>query len=465
MSRRAKIIIAVIALLLVCGVIGIFVAFQASQSAGDIETVTARTGTLSVTVTVSGAVETDVSGDVFAPTAGTLAAVYVEDGEEVEAGDALALMDTAPMYAELAGAQAAYEQALASLDSIRKQVPSTTDKESALAAEQAALTAYEIAKDAYDKLVEADEILGEAEEDALESVPPRSVDTTALAFENPDVAAEILQLSQMTPAQRDAQIDQARLQMEQAYAQYLAAKAQREQLESADDVSAQRAAAEAQVSQAAEAVQLAQRNIDNAELIAPIDGTVAFPTGAGVAAAVAEPAPGASVSPAAPVMTIVQLGAVQFVGDVDEADVDSIDPGMGASVRLDAFPLEEFPSSVARVGQVSRTTVTGGNAFPVYVDLSGTSESILVGMQGSADIELEEIVDAVVVPIEALLEDDGEDVVVVVIDGVAETRVVEVGKFADTQVEILRGLGDGEEISVDGEVNASLIGGGSPFGG
>jgi hypothetical protein len=42
--------------------------------------------------------------------------------------------------------------------------------------------------------------------------------------------------------------------------------------------------------------------------------------------------------------------------------------------------------------------------------------------------------------------------------------VVEVGKFADVEVQILRGLEAGEEVSVDSEINSQLTGP-SAFGG
>jgi multidrug efflux pump subunit AcrA (membrane-fusion protein) len=159
---------------------------------------------------------------------------------------------------------------------------------------------------------------------------------------------------------------------------------------------------------------------------------------------------GASVSPAAAPFTIVRLGALDFVGEVDEADIDTVEAGMRAEVLLDSFPDATFETEVARVDAVSRTTITGAVVFPAHLPLRETGRDILIGMQGSADIEVAMIEDVITVPIEALFDVDGEDVLYVLDGDTVERRVVEVGRLTETDVEIVDGVDDGEEVALTG---------------
>lgn len=445
MKRRNKIIIAVVALVVLALVAGCaIVIYLGRSSLEEFETTTAEEQDLAVTVTVSGDVEADVKADVYPVTAGTLQEVFVSDGEPVEAGETLATMDTAPMKAEVAGAEAAYQQALANLDSVRKQSPSQADLDAAAAATKAAWSAYQIAKAEADALEEAAEIL----EDAGAS---GSVDLTATILANPDYASQLQLLYPMTEAQRETQLAQADQAEEQAYAGYLQAKSQEATLLSQMRNSAQVTAAQAQVDQAAAALALASNNLEDSSLVAPMDGVVLFNSGAATGidgSLLPGPEAGASVSPASPPFTVIELGSLQFVADIDEADVTLVKPGLAVEVFLDSFPLSSFLTKVERVGTVSQLTATGGNAFPAYMPLEDTGRLLRVGMQGSADIQTDELPGAITIPIEALFEEEGEDVVYTVVDGQRERRDVRVGVFTDMDVQILEGLEAGEEVSL-----------------
>jgi multidrug efflux pump subunit AcrA (membrane-fusion protein) len=145
---------------------------------------------------------------------------------------------------------------------------------------------------------------------------------------------------------------------------------------------------------------------------------------------------------------VVQLGALQFVADVDEADVDGLEIGMPATVRLDAFPEDSFDTELAKLDVVSQLTATGGNAFGAYMPLEDTGRDILVGMRGSADIEIDRISQAVSIPIEALFDEDGASVVYVYSGGRVERVPVEIGAYTETRIEIASGLEGGETIAL-----------------
>ncbi|TLM97328.1 MAG: biotin/lipoyl-binding protein, partial [Actinobacteria bacterium] len=163
MSRRTKIIIGVVALVVIVGAVAYF-ALGSKGTGPQIDTAVVAKKELAVTVSASGKVEAGVEAEVFAPTQGTLSDVYVTDGETVTAGTKLAQMDTGPMKAQLAQAEAGLAAAKAqyanadaaggsSADVAAAQAGVTAAKAGVTAAqagEGAALAAYNAASDAYD---------------------------------------------------------------------------------------------------------------------------------------------------------------------------------------------------------------------------------------------------------------------------------------------------------------------------
>lgn len=111
MTKR-RIITAVVVL----AVLGALVAGWALSQRGarpTVQTATATTGTLAVTVQASGKLVAPTATSVSAPTNGTLASVAVTDGQQVTAGQLLATMDAAPLDLAVTQAQAQAAQARA----------------------------------------------------------------------------------------------------------------------------------------------------------------------------------------------------------------------------------------------------------------------------------------------------------------------------------------------------------------
>jgi RND family efflux transporter MFP subunit len=461
--KKGRIIAAVVALIVIVGVGGCIV-MRAQASIPTVSTSTAERGELARTVTVSGSTTMGERADVYPPTAGTLADVYVEDGQRVEAGDVLAVMDTDPLEAQVSAAETAYLGAVAQLDALEQQVPGASEIEAAQEQADAALAAYYEAQATTAQVEDAlDELRGAGISDSIDL---DSIETTDPAVQDAvDAVEQVLEdlqdtasaIGGVTLALLDAQVAGLEAAENQALAAWAQAEGQVTALENTD-TSASLTSARAGVDQAAEALALARQVLSESTMTAPISGVVVFnttPSIGGVDVGGAEPGPGYSVTPAAAPFTVARLGALEFVGDVDEADVDTLEAGMPATVVLDAFPGSEFETEVRKTGVVSQLTATGGNAFPVHLDLVDTGEDILIGMRGSVEIEVERIADTASVPIEALFEEDGRTFVYLLEDDLLARTSVEVGIYTETRVQILSGLEGDEEVVLSSSVEYS----------
>lgn len=477
-SKRARIIAAVVGIAVVVGIVA-FIALGSKGGGPEVEASTATKKELAVTVTASGRIDAGVRADVFPPTAGTLDTIFVSDGETVTAGQKIAAMDTAPIELQVAQARAGLSQARAQLAAIDSQAPGGADLTAARANVDAAYAAYLAAKaglDAVDDQVPTDAQIDaasastavalDAYESALaafEAYPSNDATRAALQATRDQAYVAYLSAKAAEETLKTADISAARAQasagVQQAFAAYKGAQAQLAKLRGSD-TSAARRAAEAGVRSAAEALSLAEDTLDKATMEAPIDGVVIFnapgaaamaaAAGAGTGAGAGDITEGSSVSPAAAPFSVVDLGAVRFTAEVDEADIERVAVGMKGSVTLDSFPGEEFSSQVVRVNPVAQATATGGTVFEVELALDDTGKDVLIGMKGDATIEVSSRGAALTIPVEALFSEGGTDYVYVVKAGKLKKSEITVGAQTDTEVEVLGGLNEGDVVALSG---------------
>jgi RND family efflux transporter MFP subunit len=143
----------------------------------------------------------------------------------------------------------------------------------------------------------------------------------------------------------------------------------------------------------------------------------------------------------------VDLGSVNFDAQVDEADVAKVASGMKASVTLDAFPGTTFKGTVSAVRATAIQTTTGGIAFPVLVGVDEAANRLLIGMSGSADIEVEAVSAALTVPIESVLDESGKKYVFVVsATNTVKKTLVTTGALTDTSAQIISGINAGDTV-------------------
>ena len=121
---------------------------------------------------------------------------------------------------------------------------------------------------------------------------------------------------------------------------------------------------------------------------------------------------------------------------------------LAGTVRLDAFPSDEFKAKVTAVRTTAIQTTTGGIAFPVLLSVEAPGKNLLLGMSGSVDIQVSAVSEAVTVPIEAIFDENGKKYVFVVANGKVAKTEVTTGALTDTQAEVLTGAQAGQDIAV-----------------
>ena len=134
---------------------------------------------------------------------------------------------------------------------------------------------------------------------------------------------------------------------------------------------------------------------------------------------------------------------------IDELDILSVQEGQEAAVTLDAVEGKTFTGTITNVAEAASE---GGNVATYSVEISlGRDDSIKIGMSASATITIDKAEDTLMIPMDALQEDeDGAYVYKAATtsgEAMGEKVSVETGISDGDYVQILSGLSEGDVVA------------------
>jgi membrane fusion protein (multidrug efflux system) len=153
--------------------------------------------------------------------------------------------------------------------------------------------------------------------------------------------------------------------------------------------------------------------------------------------------PGALISPATPLISMVDIDTVKAVAAVDELKIRFVRLGQPVKVRLQAYPNESFNAVVSNVSPVANSLT---RSIEVEVSIPNGNHRIKPGMYAEAEFE-EGRHRGFVLPIVAVVDRAGRKYVFAVADGKALMKEVTTGAVAGDMIEIVSGI-DGTETIV-----------------
>ena len=443
--RLKSIVITIIILLAAVALVFVgsrFMGGTQATAAEGIQTVVVERSTLRASVDATGSVAPETRLELSFKSAGRVAEIMVEEGDQVEAGEALARLETADLEQaliqaqaslaiseaqlaqtedgasaeELASARAALESALADYEDV-KAGPSQEDITVAKADMEKARIALEKAQADYDKISWQAGLGATAEASTLQQA---SVD-----YERARAQYELT-----VDRPTDSELKQAEAQIAQAQATLAALEEQ----PTPEDL----AIARAQVTQARSTLTQAQLNLDEATLVAPFAGTVAD----------VNIEVGQIVNSGTPVIVLTDPTSYYVDLYIDETEIGKVQVGQPVVITLDAFPNEEIEGEVTVIKSIG--TVSGGIVtYEVRVEIAPTEVSIRPDMTASATVVVEEKENVLLIPNRAIRR-EGDVMYVEVLDqsGGTEVRRVAIatGASNDAVTEVTAGLEEGDVV-------------------
>jgi len=311
--------------------------------------VLARSAVSPGVLAVSGRIEGDDSA-VAAKTSGRIREITVREGDQVEAGQVIAVLDDEQIRARETQAEAAVRQAEARVRLAQHQITVLNEsmRQSEIGVDQARGDAQGKVSEAEGRLAAAEAQLAQAEASYTQAKWDR--EAFARLFQRELIAEQEARRAQSTEEAQAAVVSAARRQVEAARGALMAAKAnlsnpairasqvaavQGQILQAQADI----AAAQAEAERAQAMLQEARANRQDLRIVAPFAGTVATRT--------AEP--GEVVMAGTPVITLLNLSEVYLRAFVPEGQIGRVRISQPARVFLDSSPTKPVDAYVLRV--------------------------------------------------------------------------------------------------------------------
>lgn len=205
--------------------------------------------------------------------------------------------------------------------------------------------------------------------------------------------------------------------------------------------------AEAELIRAREALSEAQKRLADTQVRSPITGTILkkfVEEGQVISSTLS------SASEGTPLFTMADLDRLNVKAMVDEVDIGAVREGQEAIITVDAWPDRAFTGKVTRIlpqGRVERTVTV----FDVEIGVEDRDRELLKpGMTAGVEIVTEVRRGVLLAPAEAVRTKSGKTVVHVVRAGRPVAVEVETGKTDGVKTEIVKGLGEDDEVIVSG---------------
>ncbi|NBD14856.1 MAG: efflux RND transporter periplasmic adaptor subunit [Cyanobacteria bacterium] len=419
-------------------------------------TVPVKQQDLQVTIEASGTVQPIQSVNISPKMAGRLESLYVEQGDRVEKGQPIAVMENQQFQAQLDRAENNLAEAKARL------------------AEAKAGSRLEEIEQGRASLEQAKARLAEAQARIPENIAQirSQVDSAESQFE---LAQDRLNRNEMLLAEgaiAQDRFDEIRNEYRSAQAALAEARQRLQQAQKTNRPEIQRL--EAEVAQARANLQQLQRGTRQEEIerleaavraaqaqfreaqIQFQDTTIQAPF-AGIITqkyategAFVTPTTSASSTAAATSTSIIALAeGLEVLAKVPEVDVTQLKKGQSVDIMADAFPNEVFQGKVKLIAPeaIVEQNVT---SFEVRIELQSGLEKLRSGMNVDVTFLGEELADTLVIPTVAVVTRQGETGVMIVNEEEeAEFQPVTLGLTIDNQTQILEGLETSDRVFID----------------
>jgi HlyD family secretion protein len=151
-------------------------------------------------------------------------------------------------------------------------------------------------------------------------------------------------------------------------------------------------------------------------------------------------------------MSVVDPSSMQVDASVNQSEIERMRIGQRATVRFDAYPDLVMDGKVEGVGSLA-TSGRRSNYYvrrvPVRLVIEGADPRVIPDLSAIADVVIGSEDDALLVPREAVHEENGKSLVYVRQgDGGFAAREVAIGAVNNTHAAVVSGLQGGEDIAI-----------------
>jgi HlyD family secretion protein len=481
------------------------------------QTVRVDRGTVATAVSASGTLVSISEQRLGFDEAGKIVELPVKVGDRVEQGQVLARIDDFSVQQALEQARAGLAQQQAVLDRLKgdysqegarntlaqaRDILDATKKQVAATNQSNA-----VAVDRARKQLDFDRKVLEKEKDELEDIERRCGDSSStnttptndssstcddqIANQKEQVESAkrtvIQSETSLKTAEEQKRVDEAAGRVSIENAEQSVVSAQNDVNTAKNDNPAQIREQEAVVRDAQAQLRIAEQDVENTILRAPVPGVVSAING--VVGELIDPATGAtaqspdsaaalplesgsggengggSSAPGSGALIVLNnVDTFQMVVPFEESDASQVAEGREVQVSVDALPDARLAGTVLGIAP-SGDSEGGVVRYYTTIMLTQADPRLRDGQTALADIVTESVENTLRVPSVAVRQEGGRSVVDVVEEGQTRPIPFEPGLIGDEYTQVISGLRDGQELSLPQANPAAAQGGGGPGGG
>ncbi len=245
---------------------------------------------------------------------------------------------------------------------------------------------------------------------------------------------------------RPAQVEKARNAVQESKEKFQELQDVANYLESLQAANLQKE--QAQVDVLREKYQQALKELTKTSIFAPIPGLVIYNeiSGSGQTRKIQV---GDAVWSNQALISLPDISHMMVDTQVREIDVHKVQLGQEVLIKVDAYPDAIFHGTVSLIGslaQSERNLPANVKYFEIQVVFRESDERLRPGMTARVEILVDQLDDALYVPLQAVFEKAGNHVCYIVQERGPEERLVDIGKFNDDFIAIENGISEGERL-------------------
>ena len=159
------------------------------------------------------------------------------------------------------------------------------------------------------------------------------------------------------------------------------------------------------------------------------------------------------VTEGTPLFKVVSDKDLKVTLMISKFDIGQISPGQRAEISLSG---RTYGGEVSHINHVATAEDSDKNKVAVDVHNDDPDEGIILGLEADVTIFTDEKMGSLVIPYSAFYSDDDGDYCYVIENGVIDKKYVTAGIKTSENVEILKGLAEGEVVVTDSVTDASI---------
>ena len=276
--------------------------------------------------------------------------------------------------------------------------------------------------------------------------------------EEQDVTAVMKARFDVEAAKLDASKEEIVSKIEGAEAKLKVADAEQKLREAEEKLRSDRAASQATINdkiqsskKAAFDVQRAGRALSKMTLQAPSAGMISLvpvwrPEGESPFR------PGDRAWPGAPLVELPDTSSLRVSARVDEAERGRLALKQAVTVQLDAIPDRQFTGAIEQISTIATEDFSAGWPIPRNFDLrillDQTDPRLKPGVTAQVTVVVDRRADALVIPVQASFQKEGETIAYVLDGSTFRERVIEIARRSGDRLLVAKGLQAGDRVAL-----------------